>query len=60
MRRAVTAPGMVEADFPAVELRNFASASLEGARTVMLEAPPNTDTKAGWVERSAGKILVRG
>ena len=42
MRRAVTASDMVEADIPAVELRNFVSVSLDGARTVMLEAPPNT------------------
>ena len=55
MRRAATASGIAAADMPAVELRNFARASLEGARTVMFEAPPSADTNAGCVERRAGK-----
>ena len=59
MRRAATALGILAADMPAVEFRNFARASLEGARTVMLEAPPNADTKAGWVESRASKSLMR-
>jgi hypothetical protein len=45
---------------PAVELRNLASAALDGARTVMLEAPPNADTRTGWVESSADVLLLRG
>lgn len=47
MRRAVTALGMEAADMPAEELRNFAKASLEGARIVILDAPARADTNIG-------------
>jgi len=55
--RAATALESVAAAAPAVEFRNAARASLEGARMVMFVALLRDDTIDGWVARRPFKLL---